>query len=229
MEENEISDSGAIALSESLYKFIQLRNLNISVNHIGDTGAKALADNIDFCSRNHFQSLIISFNHISDTGAIALAEGFNHVTCFKLLAVGCNEIGDDGAIAITRAIKHIKDLKFQVWNHKITKYGAITILKLKHDVDGYFQILTLDSEMLGNSKMSTLVINMRHDMHSNSVQILNLNNSQISVKNTQSLADVLQYCNNLHTLNLEWNTFQGESVKILANGLTHCARLQTLT
>ena len=84
-----------------------LESFDVSVNGISDSGATAVADNIQHCKK--LQNLNMSFNHIGDSGAMALAKSLHLLISLKKLDLSYNRIGGEGAIAVTRAIKDFQD------------------------------------------------------------------------------------------------------------------------
>ena len=118
-----------------------LESFDVSVNGISDSGATAVANNIQHCKK--LQNLNMSFNHIGDSGAMALAESLHFLINLKKLDLSYNRIGNKGAIAVTRAIKDLQDFELLLWNHRITKEGVGTVTDLKPDVKLTIHVLNL--------------------------------------------------------------------------------------
>ena len=118
-----------------------LASFDVSVNGISDSGATAVADNIQRFTK--LQNINMSFNHIGDSGAMVLAESIHLLINLKKLDLSYNLIGDEGAIAVTRAIKDLQDFEISLWNHRITKEGVSTVTDLKPDMELKVRVLNL--------------------------------------------------------------------------------------
>ena len=64
--------------------------------------------------------------------------------------------------------------------------------------------------------------------HCSSLQTLDLRGNSIGVDGAKALAEGLQHCSSLQTLKLGGNSIGVEGAKALAEGLQHCSSLQTL-
>ena len=64
--------------------------------------------------------------------------------------------------------------------------------------------------------------------HCSSLQTLDLGRNSIGEDGAKALAEGLQHCSSLQTLYLEWNSIGDDGAKALAEGLQHCSSLQTL-
>ena len=105
-----IGDNGAKALAEGLKHCTNLQTLNISYNYIGADGAKALAEGLKHYNTN-LQTLDLSVNFIHADGTKALAEGLKHCTNLQTFDLFRNSIGTDGAMALAEGLKHCTNLK----------------------------------------------------------------------------------------------------------------------
>ena len=247
-----------------------LESFDLSVNRISDIGATTV--NIQHCKK--LQNLNMSFNHIGDSGAKALAKSIHLLINLKKLDLSYNRIGDEGAIAVTRAIKDFQDFKFLIWNHRITKEGVGTVTDLKPDIELKVHVLNLmdmsvamldilaanidgDSEQLGRiqfinfkglrkQKVFLQVLAVLKEFvnlekvnleecdfvdsikHCTELQNLDLEGSSIGATGAQTLANLLKHYPNLVTLNLCGNSIGPCGAKVLADGLMHCTNLQVL-
>ena len=94
-------------------KLLQLKELQLAHNHIGDAGLAALAN--AFASRGplpHFKKLDLSDNDCGDAGMGTLAEvlGAGAVPTLEKLLLSSNDIGDDGAAFLASALAHLPNL-----------------------------------------------------------------------------------------------------------------------
>ena len=130
---NDISDDGAVAISECLKNNNTLQELNMSHNKISDHGiiniGKALQINITL------QILDISHNFLSNNGAVAIGESYKSNTLQKL-SLSWNSTTTEGITKITEAIAvntglHTLDLSSQHMNDPV--YFTMTLLTaMKH-------------------------------------------------------------------------------------------------
>ena len=176
-----------------------LESFDINVNRISDSGATAVADNIQHCKK--LQNLNMSFNHIGDSGAMVLAESLHHLMNLKKLDLSYNRIGDKGAIAVTRAIKDLQDFEFLLWNHRITKEGVGTVTDLKPDIELKIHVLNLMD--MSVAMLDILAANIDGDSEQlGRIQFINFKGLKRQEVFLQVLA-VLKEFMNLERVNLE--------------------------
>ena len=220
-----------------------LESFDVSVNHISDCGATAVAKNIQHCTK--LQKLNMSFNHIGDSGAVAITESLQHLPTMGEFDLSYNQIGDEGAITITRALKDRKDFKLFLQINKITKECVSTVTCLKPDV-----VFEIDNIILDNATaIDILTINIDDSAFTNNIKSLRiscsvdgtkalflkhctnlqkLDYSSIGRDGVKALADCLKHNTNLQTLNLHSNKIYGDVTKALADCLKHHTNLQAL-
>ncbi len=87
------------------YRGNEIKDLSVTWEYIGDTGAKALAEALKH-SKNRLEKLFLGYNEIGPTGAKALAEALKHSNNrLEKLDVRHNKIGDTGAKSLAQALK----------------------------------------------------------------------------------------------------------------------------
>lgn len=86
----------------------RLRDLDLSFNNIGDTGAIALAAALPMVPR--IGSLDLSDNRIGDAGTAALADALLRSPSLGWLSLHTNRIGDKGASALADVLPHAHQL-----------------------------------------------------------------------------------------------------------------------
>ena len=96
LSNNQIRNSGAIALAGVLNKNITLQTLYLQDNRIGDKGAIALAKALEV--NTTLQTLDLSWNEIGDTGAIALIVAINVKKTLVYLNLSSNPITEKSKI-----------------------------------------------------------------------------------------------------------------------------------
>ena len=227
-----------------------LESFDISVNGISDSGAIAVAENIQYCIT--LQNLNMSFNNIGDSGATAIAKKLTYLTKLKELNLSYNQIGDEGAIAIASAAKDCDSIEIlYLWNQRITEAGASTVSSLKADVELEVHVLNLTKTVLtafdalrssvnfDSSKIKFVNFKCLNDLEYiikalaylkqlKNIEKLNFNCCNFNMDGIKALADGLAHCTNLHTLNLGRNSINTDGSKALADILVHCTNLHTL-
>ena len=221
-----------------------LEFFDVSVNGISDSGATALADNIQHCKK--LQNLNMSFNHIGDSGAMVLAESLYLLINLKKLDLSYNLIGDKGAIAVTRAIKNFQDFELLLWNHRITKEGVGTVTDLKPDIELKIHVLNLmgmsvamldnlaayidgDSEQLGKIQVISFKGLRKQETILQVLAILKkLEEVHFEGCNFLAFVDGIKHCSELKTLNLKGSNLGATGTQKLANLVKHYPNLLTL-
>ena len=193
-----------------------LEFFDVSVNGISDSGATALANNIQYCKK--LQNLNMSFNHVGDSGAMALAESLHLLINLKKLDLSYNLIGDKGAIAVTRAIKDFQDFELLLWNHRITKEGVGTVTDLKPDIELKIHVLNLMD--MSVAMLDILAANIDGDSKQmGKIQV-------ISFKGLRKQETILQVLTILKKL--EEVHFEGCNFLAFVDGIKHCTELKIL-
>ena len=224
--------------------FKLLESFDVSVNGISDSGATAIADNIQHCKK--LQNLNMSFNHIGDSGAMALAESLHLLINLKKLDLSYNRIGDDGAIAVTRAIKDFQDFELSLWNHRITKEGVGTVTDLKPDIELTVHVLNLmgmsvamldilaanidgDSEQLGRIKSINFKGLRKQDVLLQVLAVLKefVNLEEVNLEECD-FVDSIKHCTELQILDLEGSNIGATGAQALAYLIKHYPNLLTL-
>ena len=221
-----------------------LELFDVSANRISDSGAIAIAENIQHCTK--LQSLNISFNWITDIGALIVAESLKLLINLKEVDLSYNQISDVGAIAVTTAIMDLKGLKLLLWNHKITKEGVSTIKHLKQDIE-------LETHVLNLTKAVLDILSEEYSEHFTNVEVINFkwqrdqeciskalrvlkyctkiqtlkSDAHIGADGTIALAGGLKCCNNLRNLDLSYNNIGIDGAKAIGHCI-HSINLQSL-
>ena len=218
-----------------------LESFDVSVNGINDSGATAVADNIQLCKK--LQNLNMSFNHIGNSGAMALAENLHLLINLKKLDLSYNQVGDEGAIAVTRAIKDFQDFELLLWNHRITKEGVGTVTDLKPDIELTVHVLNL----MGMSVAMLNILAANIDGDSEQLEIFNFKGLRVCLQvhvvlkkcmyleevnlwgcDFLAFVDSIKHCTELQTLHLEGSNIGATSAQSLANLIKHYPNLLTL-
>ena len=249
----ELKYNDTARLSNSILSHSWYTKLILTDCNLGNAEAKVLGITL-----KKLNTLVLKFNHIGDDGAKDLAQKLCHCSTLKLLDVSCNEIGDEGTIAIVNATSHFQNFKCLLWNHNISVYGADVLRNKKVEFSTTDHSLTYSGVIVMNDDILVLVSRMKEFPHHYSnlqalefkitesvlksvpicleactnLQILNLDGSKIYCKGAKILAEVLaeglKRCYKLQTLNLNSNSVTSEGITAVIKGLKHCSKLLAL-
>ena len=109
LNNNSISDAGALSLAQALHHNSTLEWLSLYNNNISDVGTVALAQVLHHNST--LKVLYLFENSITDAGAVALAKALHHNSTLKELELSNNSISDAGAVALAQALHHNSTLE----------------------------------------------------------------------------------------------------------------------
>ena len=115
LDHNEIDDLGIVSLADAsaLPKLKHLEVIRLDFNQIGDSGAVALANSIRGLSE--LRDIYLAYNAIGSRGAVALGSAMGSLPLLEDLYLSHNPIGDDGLLAIARQLpsfRNIESLQF---------------------------------------------------------------------------------------------------------------------
>ena len=218
-----LGDDGAKALAEGLQYCNSLQILALGWNSIGADGAKALAEGLQHCSS--LQRLELRGNSIGEDGANALAEGLQHCNSLQTLDLANNSIGADGAKALAESLQHCSSLqRLGLGGNSIGEDGAKALAEGLQYCNS-LQILTLGGNSIGADGAKALAEGLQH---CSSLQRLELRGDSIGEDGAKALAEGLQHCSSLQRLELQGDSIGEDGAKALAEGLQHWNSLQTL-
>ncbi|WP_458694884.1 TomO hydrophobic C-terminal domain-containing protein, partial [Wolbachia endosymbiont of Laodelphax striatellus] len=145
---NNIGEEGAKALANG--NLTNLTSLRLYKSNIGEEGAKALANG----NLTNLTSLTLSINNIGDEGAKALANG--NLTNLTSLTLWDKNVGEEGAKAFIKALndsKFPKLIQFLFdFNNVSTDVKEMLDLALTHNVD--------HSRQVNKNKVSAIAITL---------------------------------------------------------------------
>jgi hypothetical protein len=103
LENNEISNKGAEALTRVVTSSPSLKYLYLAHNSIGNTGAAKIAMN----AFRKLEKCDLSYNGIGQEGAEIIADCLSSETSsIKSLILDSNELGDKGAATLAKGLEH---------------------------------------------------------------------------------------------------------------------------
>ena len=193
---NHIGYEGCKAISGVLNHCTHLEELNISGNDIGDDGACVLVS-IFFHYAQCLLKLNISYNSIRRDGANAIADALKHCTHLEELNISCNHIGGDGACVLARSFCHYAQclLKLNVSYNNIGCDGANAIADaLKHCT----HLEELNISGVGGG--ACIVRSFSHNAQC--LLKLDISHNNIRSDHVVAIADALKYYTHLEELNI---------------------------
>jgi hypothetical protein len=122
---NDLADLGTERLTEELLQ-INIQDLNLACNHIGNGGACAIAGYLR--TNMHLQHLCLFGNVVCDVGCAELAKALRHNHALQTLNLSYNNVGSDGAMALGVAIREFCSLiKLDLTGNSIGDEGATVL------------------------------------------------------------------------------------------------------
>jgi hypothetical protein len=97
---NKIGDKGAARIAELLVQCPSLTHLNLSLNKIGDAGVESLAKAISKCHNLALNDLELAYNLIQEDGAESLLKVLPQCPTIKYIELSWNHIGLDEVASI---------------------------------------------------------------------------------------------------------------------------------
>ena len=233
------------ALGDGLKRNSCLVKLDLSQNMLSSIAGKVL--NKSICS--NLQSLNLAGCSIDSNGGISLAEKLKYCSSLQQLKLGRNDIGC-GLVAIADNLRCPNLQVLCLVGVNINKNSAVTlatalmhcpVLEEVYLVDNNIDIVSMKTLAEGlkfNSRLKKLYLQFngfgsegaaslsRCFNKWQNLQYLSLGHCQIN--SITALADGLKYCNDLQTLDLDYNNIGTEGAIALAKGLKYCCSLNFL-
>ena len=200
---------------------IAFQTLNLKCCSIG-AGAMALAKGLVYTFSVSLQTLNLTCDNI---GAEVLANGLmKHCTSLQTLNLEQNNIDADGAKAIVDSLKHCSSLHTLSLNRNNIGSGCAKVFsELMHHTNLHTNLRTLNVN--NNIGTDLLIVLVKYFI---SLQILNLEHSNIGADGVKLIVDIRQFTN-LQTLSLKFDSIGVNGAKALADGLKYFTSLHTLT
>ena len=201
----KIATPGATAIARALCNCGNLQVLNLSLNSIGDDGARdifrvCLQDSINYHKLDLSANLIGSFGlYIKNAG-------------LQVLNLGDNRIGDEGVKELAAILCACTDLRVLNLNlNKIKSEGARALsFCLEHCCK--IQELNLGVNCIGIEGARALATKLHHCTQ---LEKLDLHHNSIDDEAAKAVVTSLRHCANLKTLNLFDNNISNRFVKAM--------------
>jgi len=205
-----IEDAGVVKLAKGLAKSTHLQVLNLSINHITDVGAQALAGVL---AATKLRVLMLERNQLSAVGIVALARALPKT--LEKLVLGRNSVGVEGASALaSSAVRlHTLSLGFAQLHAEGGRALASILSKLI--------VLDVAGNHLGGAGCAFL----SDRLEESTLDTLKLESNGIGDAGAKALCTALERCKTLQVLEIRRNSVTDEGAKLLAHALE---RNQTL-
>lgn len=206
LSSNDIGDAGIEFLAESLQSNTSLKSLDVSQNNIGTAGAAKLFKAMS--NRNIPESLYISSNDLGDLNGIW--RDLNG-TCLTELDLSSCKIRDSDVQEIAGFLKLTQTLKFMnltsnmIGIDDLGDAGVADLLKEPGRIG--LHELNISGNLLGDQTAVNIANFLKS---SNTLQILDAHDNNITLSGLQEITDSLRFNFSMHTLYLFLNQFEFE-------------------
>ena len=207
-------------IHEILPKQIQLQELNLMANNIGDNEATQIVS--VFPSIWQLKMLNLSWNQIGTVGATAIANSVTYLNQLQWLDISCNPIEDSGIIVISNATKELT--KFQKLDIS-EKYSKKVHKKVQQMFSTKRTKLDLTHCNIDDASAITLATIVPHLTH---LQVLNLYNNQIEDTGAIAIANCIRILTQFQQLDLCGNRIGDIGATAIANAIKNLTQLREL-
>ena len=209
LQENNITSLGANILSEAMQNNTSLIRLDLTMNDIGDAGARGLGKGL---KNTVLQTLFLADNNIADRGAQELGEGLKNNFSLQVLGLSSNVIDDVGAQGLSEGLKSNTVLQELYLDYnQIGDAGAQGLGEaIKNNTA--LQQLTIDFNQIGNVGAQGLGEAIKHNTV---LQELSLSFNQIGDMGAEKLGEAIKNNIMLRQLFLENNLISEKVCKEL--------------
>ena len=193
---NNITDEGAIAISECLKYINTLQKLDISYNLMSDFIIINILEALHI--NTMLQVLVVSHNNITDNGAVAISEYLKNNNTLQELDISHNQVSDNGVTNISKSLQVNTALQMFLISHNNICYDE------EVPADKTFQSHYEDDSVITANKQT---INEDY-IKKSALQKLNMSCNNISSKGVIALSNYLRNNNTLQELMISWNDYK---------------------
>ena len=233
-----VSSEGAYILARGL-STTSLDVLYLSSNDIGPNGIKLIADNtlckelfIVDCNvgpegvmhlahclllKPVFTSLSLVNNRIDSKSTIALAEGLSHCCYLQELLLSYNNVGYDGAVALAQCLKSCDNLRKLHLSSCSLQGDGIAALAEQFYLWNHMKVLNFSRNGVISDGHIVLIANGIQQLYF--LQELYLSDCGMDNEAAIALAEGIQSCPLLHTLDVSSNRIGSDGACVLAQSM----------
>ncbi|XP_053364961.1 NACHT, LRR and PYD domains-containing protein 12-like [Clarias gariepinus] len=221
-----VSGEGCAALTSALRSNpSHLRNLDLSYNHVGDSGVKCLSALLEnpLCK---LETLRLQWCGVSDEGCVALTSALrSNPSHLRDLDLSCNYVGDSGVKCLSAVLEnpHCKLETLRLQWCGVSDEGCVALTSALRSNPSHLRDLNLSCNYVGDSGVKCLSA-LKDDEHYK-LQTLMLYDCGVSDEGCAALTSALSSNpSHLRDLNLSGNKLGDSGVKCLSAVLEnpHC-------
>ena len=223
---NNIGKEGIEQLAELISdEKCSLAKLNISNNLIGDEGAIILSQGI--AKNNSLIAINLSSNHILNSGIIELAKSLKSNSgnkTIKKLNLSKNEIENTGLIDFCTILKEENKYRFLKIDFSQNNYSDRAVIEFGEFLLNHPSILKLTISNISTEENKTTFFNSCNNL--NQLKKINLENLDMVKANSESLNNILLSNKNILNMNISNNkSFGAEGIQGISSGIEHNSKL----
>lgn len=223
---NNIGKEGIEQLAELISdEKCSLAKLNISNNLIGDEGAIILSQGIS--KNNSLIAINLSSNHILNSGIIELAKSLKSNSgnkTIKKLNLSKNEIENTGLIDFCTILKEENKYRFLKIDFSQNNYSDRAVIEFGEFLLNHPSILKLTISNISTKENKTTFFNSCNNL--NQLKKINLENLDMVKANSESLNNILLSNKNILNMNISNNkSFGAEGIQGISSGIEHNSKL----
>ena len=223
---NNIGKEGIKQLAELISdEKCSLAKLNISNNLIGDEGAIILSQGI--AKNNSLIAINLSSNHILNSGIIELAKSLKSNSgnkTIKKLNLSKNEIENTGLIDFCTILKEENKYRFLKIDFSQNNYSDRAVIEFGEFLLNHPSILKLTISNISTEENKTTFFNSCNNL--NQLKKINLENLDMVKANSESLNNILLSNKNILNMNISNNkSFGAEGIQGISSGIEHNSKL----
>ena len=223
---NNIGKEGIEQLAELISdEKCSLAKLNISNNLIGDEGAIILSQGIS--KNNSLIAINLSSNHILNSGIIELAKSLKSNSgnkTIKKLNLSKNEIENTGLIDFCNILKEENKYRFLKIDFSQNNYSDRAVIEFGEFLLNHPSILKLTISNISTEENKTTFFNSCNNL--NQLKKINLENLDMVKANSESLNNILLSNKNILNMNISNNkSFGAEGIQGISSGIEHNSKL----
>ncbi|XP_048051941.1 NACHT, LRR and PYD domains-containing protein 12-like isoform X4 [Megalobrama amblycephala] len=217
-----ITAEGCAALASALRSNSHLRELNLSLNKIGDGGLMLLSDELKdpHCK---LEKLTLRDCNITAEGCAALTSALRSNSHLRELDLSGNKIGDKGLTLLSDGLKdpQCKLEKLTLFECNIIDEGVAALTSALRS-NSHLRELVLTGNKIGDEGLMLLSDGLK-DPHCK-LEKLRLDNCNITAEGCAALTSALRSNSHLRELDLYENKIGDKGLKLLSDGLKdpHC-------
>ena len=225
LSENRLSINGIIIIAKALYVNTTLLILDISQSNLRDDGAVAISKCLE--NNNTLQEINMSSNKISDVGIISIVKGLQVNKTLQKLDISHNNLSDDGAIAISECLKENTTLlELNVSYINVSDDGIINIGEALY-VNIYTSLQKLNISHNYISDEGAAVISRCLESNK-TLQELDISHNKISNSGIISIGKALEFNSTLQILDMSHNHSYTGGVLTFSDHLKEKSKLHHL-